>query len=356
MKKHHIRFNQAQLRTEVVPFTARDYVRWILGRGLVFAGVALVAVLVFDQYFESPKVRSQKRQIAFLEPSWAPWKGKWPRCRVHSRSWSSGTKSSTGTSSELSLIRRICAIPASVVPIRYRDLRGTRTKRAGHRPQGGHRRAGAPHAGAGRERVGTGGLAENQETLLKSIPAIQPVRNNDLKRMASGYGYRIHPIYKVRKMHWGMDFSAPTGTEIFATGDGKVVEVKKKYNGYGHHIKIQHGFGYETLYAHMSKILVKRGQRVERGEVIGLVGSTGHVRGAAPALRGLQGRQARESGPLLLQRPLPGAVRNPFGGVRKRQPKLRLSGFGLNLPKGASCGTWPPSVTGPSPKWRSNSA
>ena len=118
-------------------------------------------------------------------------------------------------------------------------------------------------------------LTENREDLLNSIPAIQPVRNSDLKRMASGYGYRIHPIYKVRKMHWGMDFSAPTGTEIFATGDGEVVEVKKKYNGYGHHVRIRHGFGYETLYAHMSKILVRRGQRVERGEVIGLVGSTG---------------------------------------------------------------------------------
>ena len=116
------------------------------------------------------------------------------------------------------------------------------------------------------ESFGTRRLAEKQETLLESIPAIQPVRNSDLKRMASGYGYRIHPIYKVRKMHWGMDFTAPTGTEIFATGNGKVVEVKKKYNGYGHHVKIQHGFGYETLYAHMSKILVKRSTcRARRG-------------------------------------------------------------------------------------------
>ena len=151
--------------------------------------------------------------------------------------------------------------------------------------------------------------------MLESIPAIQPVRNSDLKRMASGYGYRIHPIYKVRKMHWGMDFSAPTGTEIFATGNGKVVEVKKKYNGYGHHIKIQHGYGYETLYAHMSKILVRKGQRVERGEVIGLVGSTGTS--VAPHLHyeGVQGGQAGESGPLLLQRPLARAVRTAPGGV-----------------------------------------
>lgn len=118
-------------------------------------------------------------------------------------------------------------------------------------------------------------LADKQTEMLQSIPAIQPVRNTELRRMASGYGYRIHPIYKVRKMHYGMDFAAPTGTEIFATGDGVVTLAKQTYNGYGIHVIIRHGFGYETLYAHMSKVLVKQGQRVKRGEVIGLIGSTG---------------------------------------------------------------------------------
>jgi len=93
--------------------------------------------------------------------------------------------------------------------------------------------------------------------------------------VASGWGYRFHPIYKVRKFHFGMDFSAPIGTEIFATGDGEVVKVRRSYTGYGRHIVIRHGFGYETLYAHMSKTLVKKGQKVKRGEVVGLVGNTG---------------------------------------------------------------------------------
>lgn len=118
-------------------------------------------------------------------------------------------------------------------------------------------------------------LAQNKEKMLASIPAIQPVPNKNLKRMASGYGYRTHPIYKVRKMHWGMDFSAPTGTEIFATGDGTVAQVILSRGGYGKHVVIDHGFGYETLYAHMTKINVKRGQKVKRGDVIGLVGNTG---------------------------------------------------------------------------------
>ncbi len=118
-------------------------------------------------------------------------------------------------------------------------------------------------------------LAKNKEDMLASIPAIQPVPNKNLKRMASGFGYRMHPIYKVRKMHWGMDFSAPTGTEIFATGDGVVSKVVNSRRGYGKHVIIDHGFGYETLYAHMSKIDVRRGQKVKRGDIIGLVGNTG---------------------------------------------------------------------------------
>jgi murein DD-endopeptidase MepM/ murein hydrolase activator NlpD len=118
-------------------------------------------------------------------------------------------------------------------------------------------------------------LAKNKSNMLASIPAIQPVANKDLKRMASGYGYRIHPIYKTRKMHYGMDFSAKTGTEIYATGDGVISQVKKSKRGYGNYVKINHGFGYETLYAHMSKYIVKRGQKVKRGEVIGYVGNSG---------------------------------------------------------------------------------
>ena len=118
-------------------------------------------------------------------------------------------------------------------------------------------------------------MARNKENLLASIPAIQPVANKNMKRMASGYGYRIHPIYKVRKMHWGTDFSAPSGTPIYATGDGRISKTKRSPRGYGRHLIIDHGFGYQTLYAHMSKIAVSRGQKVKRGDLIGYVGSTG---------------------------------------------------------------------------------
>lgn len=118
-------------------------------------------------------------------------------------------------------------------------------------------------------------LIKNKEVMLASIPAIQPVSNKDLTRFASGYGYRIHPIYKTRKMHFGVDFTTPTGTDIYCTGNGVVSRVKRSRRGFGNHVIVDHGFGYETLYAHMSEIDVKRGQKVNRGDILGKVGNTG---------------------------------------------------------------------------------
>jgi murein DD-endopeptidase MepM/ murein hydrolase activator NlpD len=121
-------------------------------------------------------------------------------------------------------------------------------------------------------------IALNKEEMLASIPAIQPLTNRDLKRTASGWGYRIHPIYKVRKMHWGMDFTAPVGTPVFATGNGRVVELagsKKSRSDFGLVIKIDHGYGYETVYAHLNGFNVVQGQNVKRGDIIGFVGNSG---------------------------------------------------------------------------------
>lgn len=125
-------------------------------------------------------------------------------------------------------------------------------------------------------------LAKEKEKLLVAIPAIQPVKNENLKAMASGFGYRSDPFTKIRKFHAGMDFSAKTGTPIYATGDGVVERADNTASGYGNHIVIRHGFGYETLYGHLSKYKVRAGQRVKRGDVIGYVGSTG--RSEAPHL------------------------------------------------------------------------
>jgi murein DD-endopeptidase MepM/ murein hydrolase activator NlpD len=122
-------------------------------------------------------------------------------------------------------------------------------------------------------------LAKAKEKFLTAIPAIQPVQNEDLKRMASGFGYRSDPFTKARKMHKGMDFTAGTGTPIFATGDGVVERADNAASGFGNHVVINHGFGYESLYAHMSKYNCRPGQRVKRGDIIGFVGSTGRSEG-----------------------------------------------------------------------------
>lgn len=118
-------------------------------------------------------------------------------------------------------------------------------------------------------------MAESKEKMLASIPAIQPIANKDLERTASGWGYRIHPIYKIRKFHYGIDFTAPTGTDIYVTGDGVVESVESTNRGYGKSIIVSHGFGIKTLYGHLNGFNVNPGQRVKRGDVIGYVGNTG---------------------------------------------------------------------------------
>ncbi len=125
-------------------------------------------------------------------------------------------------------------------------------------------------------------LAENKEELLAAIPAIQPIKTQDLTRMASGYGWRIDPFTKARKRHYGMDFTAPRGTPVYATGPGTILRADSGSSGFGKHVRIDHGFGYITIYAHLSKYNVRKHQKVQRGDIIGFVGNTG--RSEAPHL------------------------------------------------------------------------
>lgn len=122
-------------------------------------------------------------------------------------------------------------------------------------------------------------LVRNKEQLLSHTPAIQPVSNKDLNRIASGFGYRIDPVYKTTKLHAGLDFAAPQGTPIYATADGTVTLAGNSGDGYGNHVIINHGYGYETLYGHMVRVKASTGKLVKRGEIIGYVGSTGKSTG-----------------------------------------------------------------------------
>ena len=116
-------------------------------------------------------------------------------------------------------------------------------------------------------------LAKKKEDMLASIPAITPVKKGDFW-MASGYKMRMHPILKINKFHKGMDFSASTGTPVYASGNGKVIRAQRS-STFGKVIYIEHGYGYRTIYAHLSKMVVRRGATVKRGDLIGYVGSTG---------------------------------------------------------------------------------
>jgi murein DD-endopeptidase MepM/ murein hydrolase activator NlpD len=122
-------------------------------------------------------------------------------------------------------------------------------------------------------------LAKEKEDMLASIPAIQPVANKDLKRVASGYGWRIDPIYKTKRMHWGLDFTASTGTNVYSSGNGKVVSIERKKWGYGNSIVIDHGYGFKSRYAHLNAFNIKLGDVVSRGQIIGFVGNTGKSTG-----------------------------------------------------------------------------
>lgn len=139
-------------------------------------------------------------------------------------------------------------------------------------------------------------LAQEKQRMLASIPAIQPVNNKNLRRVASGYGYRIDPIYRTRKMHKGIDFSAPKGTDVYATGDGVVTKVKRMRWGYGTHIEINHGYGYTTLYGHLSATKVRPGDKVKRGQLIGSVGSTG--KSTAPHLHYEVSKNGKQVNPI----------------------------------------------------------
>lgn len=118
-------------------------------------------------------------------------------------------------------------------------------------------------------------LSRNKEEMLKSVPAIIPISSKDLTRIASGFGLRIHPIYKIIKFHYGMDFTAPAGTDVYSTGNGIVESVQTSQRGLGKNIVIDHGYGYSSTYAHLSNFNVRVGQKVQRGDVIGYVGNTG---------------------------------------------------------------------------------
>ena len=275
MKWTRRRFNPNTLRVEQVPLTRQEIFRSIALRVFWVGAIGASSVWLFDQVFQSPADRARDREIAFLERQLKDMRSEVETMEAALSSMAMRDDAVYRTLLGVQPVPDHLRNPGVGGTDRYADVRGHVHSEEVADLKGRIAALQRSMVTQSKSLDEVTAMALEYEDRLESIPAIQPIRNDDLNRMAGGWGYRIHPIYKVRKFHYGMDFSAPEGTEIFATGDGVVVKVKRLYNGYGRHVVIRHGFGYETLYAHMSKSLVRKGDRVKRGQVIGLVGSTG---------------------------------------------------------------------------------
>jgi murein DD-endopeptidase MepM/ murein hydrolase activator NlpD len=275
MTKVKYRYDKDSLTYEKVELGAKQYAMHIAGYVAAAAVFSFIVVLLFTTFFDSPKEKQLQREIANLEMQYKILNGR--------------MIDASAVLAELRekdddiyrVIFEAEPIPSTVRKAgyggvnRYQNLEGYVNSEVIVETNEKLDKLTRQLVVQSRSFDEVITLAKSKEEMLSAIPAIQPVANEKLKRVASGFNWRIHPIYKIRHFHTGIDFTATRGTEIYATGDGVVKQVEIKRNGYGKNIKIDHGYGYVTLYAHMSKFNVRKGQKVKRGEVIGYVGTTG---------------------------------------------------------------------------------
>jgi murein DD-endopeptidase MepM/ murein hydrolase activator NlpD len=275
MARFKYKFNPLTLNFEKISYTVRDYV--ITALRYLFAGLVLggIGVVLYASFFKDPQTAQLEREIRFLKGQLEILNNE-----VDTLEWFASDlqekddnvyRSIFGSEPFPDYLRR-GGVGGSD---RYKSLKGYESSEEIIETKKRISRLQRMLVAQSKSYAEVFELAKAQGQMLQSIPAIQPVANKDLKRIASGFGMRIHPIYKIAKMHTGLDFTADIGTEIYATGDGTIEAVDSKLSGYGHHVIVQHGYGYETLYAHMSQVLVRPGEKVTRGQIIGYVGNTG---------------------------------------------------------------------------------
>jgi murein DD-endopeptidase MepM/ murein hydrolase activator NlpD len=275
MARFKYKFNPLTLNFEKISYGIRDY--FITGLRYLFAGLVLggIGVVLYASFFKDPQTTRLEREIKFLENQIEDLNSEIDTLEQFAVDLQDRDdnvyRSIFGADPYPDHLRR-GGVGGSD---RYKNLKGYESSEDIIETKKRIGRLERMMVAQSKSYQEVYQLAQAQGEMLQSIPAIQPVANTDLKRIASGFGYRIHPIYKIAKMHAGLDFSAEIGTEIYATGDGTIEAVDSKLSGYGHHVIIQHGYGYETLYAHMSKVDVRPGEKVTRGQVIGYVGNTG---------------------------------------------------------------------------------
>lgn len=275
MSKINYKFNSKSLSFEKITVPIRKRVVQVLSylaTGLVFA--TLTIILAY-KYLDSPKEKQLQREIAELTLQYELLNGRMEQV----------TEVLTDIQERDNNIYRTLfeaePIPASIRQAgfggidRYKALQGFNNSELLTETSKRLDRISKQLYIQSKSFDEVAALVKGKEKLLASIPAIQPISNKDLRHQPSGFGWRTHPIYKTSEFHPGMDFAAAQGTEIYATGDGTIERADALAQGYGNHVVINHGYGYKTLYGHMSSIAVRAGQQIKRGQLIGYVGSTG---------------------------------------------------------------------------------
>jgi murein DD-endopeptidase MepM/ murein hydrolase activator NlpD len=275
MPRLKYKFNPSTLNFEKISYGIRDYTLSALR--YLFAGLVIgaIGVLLYASFFKDPETARLSREVKFLEGQIQELNQQIDTLELFALDLQDRDdnvyRSIFGAEPYPDHLRQ-GGIGGSD---RYKSMRGYETSEDIIETQKRINRLQRALVAQSKSYEEVYELAKSKDTMLSCIPAIQPVSNKDLKRLASGFGMRIHPIYRIAKMHTGLDFTADIGTEIYATGDGVVESIESKFSGYGNHVIINHGFGYESLYAHMSRIAVSPGQRIRRGQIIGYVGNTG---------------------------------------------------------------------------------
>jgi len=279
MPRLKYKFNPSTLNFEKISYGIRDYTLSALR--YLFAGLVIgaIGVVLYASFFKDPETARLSREVKFLKGQISELNNQIDTLELFVNDLQEKDdnvyRSIFGAEPYPEHLRK-GGIGGSD---RYRDLRGFVNSEDIIETQKRINRLQRALVSQSKSFEEVYELAKSKDTMLKCIPAIQPVSNKDLKRLASGFGMRIHPIYRIAKMHTGLDFTADIGTEIYATGDGVVESIESKYSGYGQHVIINHGFGYESLYAHMSRVAVRPRQKVRRGQIIGYVGNTGSSTG-----------------------------------------------------------------------------
>ncbi len=274
-KKVKYVFNHKTLSFEHARLTARHYIIKILSYVSTSVVFTVVFVLIGTYFFDSPKERALRREIRQYELQYKLINERLQKLEVVLADMADRDDNIYRVIFEAEPIPTEARKAGYGGSDRYKDLEGYRNSEILVNTAKKLDQITAKMYVQTKSFDEVYDMAINKSRLLASIPAIQPVNNHDLRRLSSYFGYRTDPFYKVPKFHEGVDFSAPPGTEIYATGDGKVLEADRSKTGYGNQIVIDHGFGYKTMYAHLQSFKVRPGETVKRGQVIGTIGSTG---------------------------------------------------------------------------------